>query len=334
MKSRMLQRDKLVQLLDRLVADYDVIAPTDEISYGPVKEAEEIHLVADKPNKSLKEFFLPTREELVRYQKSDGAVASSSVPSPEGLNRVVFGCRPCDAAALPIVDQVFAWDVADSTYFRRRRSTVVISVACEEPCASCFCVSLGGSPAGTEGSDILLTPLGDTYHVEILSDAGEALVIRYADLFADADEQQDAARAAAEALFRSRITRSVDLDGLAESLDFESPVWRLVAQQCVDCGICTYLCPTCHCFDIQDEGAPSEGARVRLWDSCAFRAYSKTAVHEPRVTHFSRYRQRIMHKFQYYPQNFGRILCVGCGRCIEHCPVSVDITQVLKAVKE
>ena len=117
-------------------------------------------------------------------------------------------------------------------------------------------------------------------------------------------------------------------------MDFDSAVWETLTQQCIDCGICTFLCPTCHCFDIQDEGTPEQGCRVRLWDACAFREFTESAAHQPRPKHYSRYRQRIMHKFQYYPLNFGEILCVGCGRCILHCPVSIDLRSMLETVKE
>lgn len=334
MEARILQRNRLPQLLEVLIRDNEVIAPRDEVSFGVVGSAQQVRLDDDKPAKSLKEFFLPMREELLRYRAGERGLELSSVASPGGAERIIFGARPCDVAALPIVDKVFAWEVVDPLYLERRRSTTIVSLACERPCKSCFCVSLGGSPAGTRGTDLLLTPLRDVYHVQIVSEQGQALGDRYEDLFDDADESHDRERELAESEFQRRISKQVDVEGLAESMSFENPVWQDVAQECVDCGICTFLCPTCHCFDIQDEGGPSEGARVRLWDSCAFRAFSKTAVHEPRATHYSRYRQRIMHKFQYYPQNFGEILCVGCGRCIQHCPVSVDITQVLEAVRE
>jgi NAD-dependent dihydropyrimidine dehydrogenase PreA subunit len=123
-----------------------------------------------------------------------------------------------------------------------------------------------------------------------------------------------------------------DLTRLDIEIDFDDPVWETLAQACVDCGVCTYLCPTCYCFDILDEGDLERGERVRLWDACMFDAFTRMQDRQPRSAHYRRYRQRIMHKFQYYPENHSRVLCVGCGRCIRHCPVSIDLRAVLKAV--
>lgn len=335
MQARVLQRDRVFQLVDELIRDHEVIAPKDELSYGEIKSASEIHLSAGgKPAKSLKEFFLPQREVLFEYQLSAKEAKLVTLPSSADAVRIIFAARPCDAAALPILDKVFAWDHLDSSYLWRREKTIIISLACEQPAKSCFCVSLGGSPAGIEGSDLLLTPLGDAYHVQIISERGKALVERYSGSFQESDQRRDRERALREHEWREKITKRVDVERLPNTLSFENPVWQTITQQCVDCGICTFLCPTCHCFDIQDEGNPDDGSRIRLWDSCAFRVFTKTAVHEPRATHHSRYRQRIMHKFSYYLENFGKILCVGCGRCIQHCPVSIDITEVLDKVKE
>ena len=334
MEAKILQRDRLFQLVDELIKNHEVIAPKDELSYGKINSASEVYLSNRKPTKSLKEFFFPQREVLLEYRSEANGVKLVTPPFTVDATRVIVAARPCDVAALPTLDKVFAWDYIDSSYCRRREETVIISLACEQPAESCFCVSLGGSPAGTEGSDLLLTPLDDVYHVQIVTERGKALVERYSEFFQESDQRRDRERALREDELRGKVTKEVDTEGLADALDFENPIWQTVAQQCVDCGICTFLCPTCHCFDIQDEGSPSEGSRVRLWDSCAFRVFTKTAVHEPRATHYSRYRQRIMHKFRYYPENFGRILCVGCGRCIEHCPVSIDITEVLRTVEE
>jgi ferredoxin len=287
----------------------------------------------EKPAMSLKEFFFPGREVLVTYHLGTSGVTLTEPPADDTA-RVIFATRPCDAAALPILDQVFNWDYVDSTYVERRQNTAILSMACDEPCETCFCVSLGGSPAGTEGSDLLLTPLGSAYHVQVITERGEKLVEQYAALFEESDEESDRQRAQVEEASRQKIVKEVNIGGLDKTLDFDDPVWETITQQCIDCGICTFLCPTCHCFDIQDEGGPDAGERVRIWDACAFYNYTKAHAGQPRPTHHRRYRQRIMHKFRYYPENFGRTLCVGCGRCIKHCPVSIDLRGVLEAVKE
>jgi ferredoxin len=330
MEAKILRCDRLAALIEGLLVDGEVIAPRDEFGYGPITAPKEIAWGAEHPRRSLKELFLPQREVLFTYRLNDEGVALQDVAEPVRSRTVL--ARPCDAAALPILDEVFSWDYVDSAYRERRRQTTVVTLACEEPGAACFCTAVGGSPAGTAGSDLLLTRLGDLYHVQVLTAKGEALVQRHVALFAESTPADDQCQAAAEAASRAKV-RTVAVDGLAEQLDYDSPVWMTITEQCIDCAICTFLCPTCHCFDIQDEGNPAGGERVRLWDSCASRDFTRTAAHQPRPTHASRYRQRILHKFKYYPENFGRTLCVGCGRCTQHCPAGIDLATVLERVR-
>ena len=334
MKGSILRRDKLSRFVERLIGDYEVIAPIDELSYGRIASASDMCLTSGKPMESLKEFFLPQREVLFQYRYEAGEVTLVDPPAPTCGPRVIFGARPCDAAALTILDKVFCWDFLDSSYIERRENTTIITLACDQPGATCFCVSVGGSPVGTEGADLLLIPLEDVYHIEIITERGRALVEQYGDLLEESERLSDRQRALLESEWSGRLDKKMDVENLPEILDFDNPIWETIAQQCIDCSICTFLCPTCHCFDIQDEGGPSAGERVRIWDSCASRLFTRMAVHQPRPTHASRYRQRIMHKFQYYPQNFDEFLCVGCGRCIQYCPMGVDITTVVQTLRE
>jgi ferredoxin len=319
MEAKTLPRNRLLDLVGELINDHDVIAPKNERFYDKVYTASEVYLGREKPAVSLKEFLFPQRERLLGYQLGiEGATLDAS-SAPTGATTVIFGARPCDAMALPIVDEVFSWDYVDSSYVQRRQNTVIVTLACEEPCETCFCPSL--------------TPLGEVYHVQIITDRGKGLVEEYAGLFQESDQSQNRAKARFEEEAVAKITKGVDINGLDKALRFDNPVWETLTQQCIDCGICTFLCPTCHCFDILDEGSPDQGERVRLWDACTFYSYTKAHAGQPRPTHYRRYRQRIMHKFRYYVENFGRTLCVGCGRCIQYCPVSIDLTKVLEAAR-
>ena len=335
MEARILCREKLGPLIDAWCSQHQVIAPADELAYKVVASSQEIYLSEGKPRRSLKEFFFPNREELFAYtqQGRDVSLVDRSAATT-GTSRVVFGARPCEVYALTILDKVFGWDYRDASYLERRRNTTIVSLACREPAATCFCTSLGGSPTSPRGTDLLFTPLEDVYYIESVTERGQALVDECSTFFQASDVAHDRARARFAQQAEARIARRIDVSTLPERLRFDSPVWAKLTEQCLDCGVCTFLCPTCHCFDIQDEGRPERGVRVRLWDSCAFREFTKTAVSQPRPTHSSRYRQRIMHKFNYYPSNFHELLCVGCGRCIEHCPAGIDIRQVLETVKE
>jgi ferredoxin len=347
MEAWILQQDKLLEFVGALTKDHEVIAPVGEgpsggLSYGKIRAAVDVvhprdqNRCAEKPAKSLKEFFFPAREVLVEYHlgadrghpEGLGVVTPSVTEEP----RVILNAYPCDVAAFPILDKLFAWDFLDSFYLEARERTVLISLACETPCETCFCSSLGGSPADVEGADILLTPLAGVFHVQVVTERGKALLENYRAFFEASDPAHDLERRLFEERAQSKMVDNVDVTDLHERLDYDDPVWQTIARQCVDCGICTFLCPTCHCFDIQDEGSATRGERVRLWDACMFYNYTKAHAGQPRPQHYRRYRQRIMHKFRYYPENFGRTLCVGCGRCIEHCPASIDLRAVLRRV--
>lgn len=333
METRILQRNKLPALIDELIQDREVIAPIDGQSYGKVSSASEVYFSVGKPAKSLKEFFFPQRETLFEFRAVAKKVELAPPSSPD-ISRVIVGAHPCDVASLPILDALFAWDYLDPSYLERREKTLIISLACEQPAKTCFCTSVGCSPTSTEGSDLLLIPLGDVYHVQIVTDRGKALVEKYGGFFQESDQEQEQRKDHFEAEQREQLTKQVNTEKLHTTLDFENPLWKTITQQCVDCGICTFLCPTCHCFDIHDEVDPDTGSRVRLWDACAFQSFTKTHAGQPRPNHYQRYRQRIMHKFKYYPENFGMVLCVGCGRCIQYCPVSIDLRDVLTMVEE
>ncbi len=250
---------------------------------------------------------------------------------------VLLGVRPCDARAATLVEKLFRWDVDDPYYIKRRELATVIGLACRKPGPNCFCTSVGGGPASTEGLDLLLHDLGEAYLVEAVTGKGRALQEELREHLEEvpAGARRAAARAAEEAA--AKIRRTIDPSGIPEGLPglWEDPLWRRTAASCLGCGICTYLCPTCHCFDIQDEAEGFQGRRCRTWDSCMFEEYTRhTSGHNPRPSRRERTRNRINHKYSYFAKKFGVIACVGCGRCINLCPVNIDLVEILQQVKE
>ena len=234
-----------------------------------------------------------------------------------------------------LLDKVFGGDFKDPYYLNRRANTVVVSRGCTTPRASCFCTSVGGGPFSTEGSDLLLTDIGDEYVVQIVSDKGAKLLDKKG--FEDAGKKNLDLAAGVIKAAEASMGPGVETEGLKEKLDsiFDDPVWQQLTEKCLGCGICTYLCPTCHCFDIVDETVGSGGERIRLWDSCQFPLFTLQASGvNPRPTGKERFRQRMMHKFSYLIDSCGQVGCVGCGRCITECPVNLDIRQVLNSIAQ
>jgi ferredoxin len=276
-----------------------------------------------RPANSIKEFVFPRHEVLYGYTLK-GKQIELSPPALPTTEQIIVGARPCDAAALDILDDIFNWDFKDEFYNRRRELTTVVTLACSSFDAHCFCTSLGSSPSDTRGSDVVLVPLGgDKYEVRCLTEKGKKLLAG------------ETTASAEEGTISQGPPVHFDLDALGKFLaqGYEQPEWKEATRRCLGCGACAYTCPTCHCFDIVDEGTASGGVRARNWDACQFSMFTLHASgHNPRNNQGERQRQRIHHKFQIYPEKFGELLCTGCGNCARNCPVNMGVLPVLKAI--
>jgi ferredoxin len=279
----------------------------------------------------LKAVLFPQTETLLRYKKSGDGGVQVAVADPPPAEILVLGCRPCDAAAMQLLDTVFQWDYDDVPYQRRRGNTTLVSFACAKPGPYCFCGAVGGSPADERGSDVLATLNADGSAVlKSVTERGGQFVQRLGAAVKPATSPAPPQQAAPG-------PEPVDLERVRAWLDnnFGSDLWGEVALRCLGCGVCTYLCPTCHCFDIVDEAAWNHGERRRNWDSCAFRMFTvHTSGHNPRPNQTARWRQRVMHKFKYFPQRFGHTGCVGCGRCAEKCKAGQNLLDILRRITQ
>jgi len=260
------------------------------------------------------------------------------LPEPDAL-RVVVGIRPCDARALQLVDANFDTQTyRDPWWVKARETTTLVGLGCTAPCSTCFCTSVGGGPFDTGGLDMLLTELDDGYLVKVLTEKGETLVNAaqtFEPVKPDLVEQGDAIERAAASGIISRVDTS-RLAGLDMLALHEAAFWQDVGFSCINCGTCTFLCPTCWCFDIQDETHGLSGIRMRNWDSCMFPLFTLHASgHNPRGQKVQRVRQRFMHKLKYYVDSYGvGVACIGCGRCVQHCPVNIDIRHVCQLMND
>jgi sulfhydrogenase subunit beta (sulfur reductase) len=323
--------------LQSLMDEYDLFAPVqleEGVSvYKKIDRPDEVDLSASNPQKPAKEVFFPQSETMFRYEKAGKQHQVTSTEEVE-RKRVILGARPCDIQAVLLIDQVFSGkEYTDVYYVNKRKATTIIGMGCDHPLSTCFCSSMKGGPFSREGSDLFLIDLGEAYLVELLTGKGTAF--QNNKFLKEADTKEINSVKEIEEKASKKTDDSLSVVGIEKRLDqmVENPFWERVQEKCIGCRVCTYLCPTCHCFDIADEVLTNKGQRVRNWDSCLSSLYSQeTSGHNPRPTNRERTRQRIMHKFNYFPKNFDRIACVGCGRCILYCPVNFDIRQTIKEI--
>jgi sulfhydrogenase subunit beta (sulfur reductase) len=279
-----------------------------------------------------KAVFEPPVEEMFHFTKGEEGYQIEP-PSKNGQRQLLFGVRPCDARAMAIVDMTFEDGYKDPYYLEKRKNALLVGLGCTNPCESCFCTSMGTSPTDATNVDIMLIDIGDAFLVEEVTDKGKELT---KDL-KEATKADEAAAEKSKETAYNKVVRKLDTKGIKDKLlaSFDDEgFWEKTAAKCISCGICTLLCPTCYCFDINDEAVKGEGTRFRSWDSCGFPVYTKMPMENPRSEKWRRVRQKVCHKYEFYPMAFDVIACTGCGRCIRLCPVNWDITQVIESVPE
>lgn len=291
-----------------------------------------------KTVRSAKDFFFPKTENLVNY-KIDGKSVTVEDPRKDVEDFVVFGVRACDAKSFEIIDNVYLkMTPVDSYYKNRRDHGTVVTLACSEPAQTCFCPTYKIDAANPAG-DVSAWLADGTYYFLANTDKGKSLLESVKSILSEADEKAvDAEKKAISEKLEKLPFAHLDLskfDGKNMMKVFNSKVWDRVSEACLGCGTCTYVCPTCMCFDVRDFDTGNGIKQVRCWDSCMYNDFTQMAAENPRHTQKERSRQRFMHKLMYYPMaHDGMFSCVGCGRCVENCPVNMNIVKVIKAINE
>lgn len=339
--------DQLTAALDRLAERIGLWVPAAVSGQPGVIRFQRyrpgVEVVLDRLTRlSPKEAVQPQVETLLRFR----TVKSEDDPAAEQLllddrieadRALVFGARPCDARAFLLSDEVFLKGPCVDVYYRaRRESTLLATLVCREGDHACFCSAVGDGPADTTGSDLRIVPVEGGLVVEALREEAQLLLEGLGEPVSE-PRREEALRVVEEvsALCMGEIDTSGSVDAFRSRFE-DREYWREVAERCLSCGVCTFVCPTCYCFTITDEKRGLEGERLRSWDSCMFYQYTLEASgHNPRPTKLERYRNRVGHKFSYFPEKYdGRLSCTGCGRCIRLCPVSIDIRRAVSGLKE
>ena len=303
-------------------------------AFKPYEEGME-YSTACNTTRSAKDFFFPQVESLVNFKVDHQNIEIIDIRT-EAEDFVIFGVRACDLKSFEILDRVYLQEPVDSYYKNRRDHGVIITMACGRPQETCFCQAFSIDAADPAG-DVTTWMVGEDVYFRANTEKGEALVKLASELGSEADEKPvEDMKAGIRFMMDKLPIKDISLDkisgrGLMEN--FNSPVWDEVFTTCLGCGTCTFVCPTCQCFDVREFKTNDGVIRFRCWDSCMYQDFTKMAAGNNRASQKERFRQRFMHKLVYFPNNNEGIYgCVGCGRCLRSCPQSLNIVKVAKAL--
>jgi len=248
---------------------------------------------------------------------------------------LIFACRSCDARGFLILDKVYLQGAyKDPYYAARREKTTIMTLVCADPCPTCFCHWVGGGPDSADGADVTFTPVADGYLLQAYSPKGKALLKGMTAAPAAKVAEAEAVKAKARAAQAQAPSLAEAPDRIAGRFG-DADFWDSETAKCLGCGACTYMCPTCQCFTITDEGDVTKGRRLRSWDSCMTAQFTlETSGHNPRGGKAARMRQRVSHKYAYAPKNTKLFFCSGCGRCVRYCPAALDIREIVVKAME
>ncbi|MDP4223228.1 MAG: 4Fe-4S dicluster domain-containing protein [Bacteroidota bacterium] len=333
---RLIRVDSFRELFNAIKADGRIIigpsARNGKIIFREIGNFDEIATDYVQTTQSSKEASFPRTEKILDYSKNTEGISVKGSELGAIPEVVLWGTRPCDAMGIGELSAIFNWDYRDELYNNRLEQITVISFSCNKADEYCFCTSVGGNPGNTQGSDILFTRTDDNGNclAEIVTEKGSGIAALTPGLF-EKEGKTDKVK------YLASVPVRFDREQVRKKLDkfFESEQWVEQSLKCLGCGACAYVCPTCACFDIQDEKHGKSGSRVRCWDSCGFSLFTlHTSGHNPREVQSERWRQRIMHKFSYMPDRLSVYGCTGCGRCSRACPADMNILEQLISIQE
>ncbi|SHN67099.1 4Fe-4S dicluster domain-containing protein [Desulfovibrio litoralis] len=335
---KFISETNLTSWLNELSQAFTVFTPQN-MGRGIIWQEHKTDSKADfsvQPLESAKHVIFPRSQELLRFRYEKQENGTKDLKIEEAVNnkkQIIFGARPCDARGFFTFDPVYNGKIKDTPYLEVRNNTLIIGLSCNDNNETCFCSWIGSNPVDENGSDLILTPVSGGYTLKLITERGKELF--NASLLQEASTEQNTETDSFKQASLDNLKPIPDLNNAPEKIlarfddmDF----WQSQSYKCLSCGACTYLCPTCYCFNITDENKGSAGARLRSWDACMSANFTlEGSGHNPRNTRFHRMKNRVGHKFSYYPTLHKHFACCGCGRCIKSCPVAVDIREIVLA---
>ena len=332
---RKINKNNLTSVFNALSSAMSLYIPVDTKGGANFKKYEDGDVMSDalKTVRSAKDFFFPQLQDIAEF-KVDGQNIEVIDKRKAAEDFVVFGVRACDAKSFEILDRVFLVEPVDSYYATRREHGIIMTMACGKPSETCFCNTFSidaSNPAG----DITCWDVDGYIYMKSNTEKGSKVMAIIDSLMEDGcdNKVESKKQEIKDTLAKLPLANlTSDKFGGGKTKEFWSdPAWAELSESCLGCGTCTFVCPTCQCYDIKDFNTGHGVVRFRCWDSCMYSDLSKMAHGNPRVSQLERFRQRFMHKLVYYPENNDGIFgCVGCGRCLAKCPISMNIVKVMK----
>lgn len=344
----LLSADDIKQLADELKSSYDVYGPqvhreTGQVFFDVLSDTQDLDLDAPIPSMPVKEILFPQMETILKYRYDAEARSVTMAKQYFEKPKVLFGLRPCDMAGIQVLDRFFiGQEFVDDVYLTHRQQCLLITNTCTRPSEQCFCVCTHTGPGAEEGFDLDLTRIADGYLLQVGSAKGQAVADAHNWKKADAthETQKREVIDASIALFpdmakdnKAWIARAMNriTTGFVKQ-----EIWEYIGKQCFECGACSFVCPTCSCFNIEDsKGCDGECDRLRTRDSCSFEGYTRMAGdHNPRQPVEDRRNKRFFCKLSYsQSKKYLRPGCVGCGRCQWVCPGDIGLPNVVEYIR-
>ena len=333
-------KEHLSELFQKIAESQELYLPVKnagQTNFSAWTEDAEVDLETLKTVKSPKDAFFPQSENLYTV-KQEGKKLRVEPEALKSQNFVVFGMKACDLKGVEVLDRVFLSEPIDTFYAARRDHGTIVALACHEPEESCFC-KVFGIDAANPAADVTTWMIEGELYWNALTEKGEALTAVVREILVDAEEEKvEEEKEAIHEIVEKLPYMNLSLDGWGGDVlteKFDSPLWEELYKPCLACGTCTFVCPTCQCYDIKDYTTSNGVSRYRCWDSCMYSDFTMMAHGNNRTSQMQRFRQRFMHKLVYYPaNNDGMFSCVGCGRCVEKCPAAPNIVKVIKAFQK